>query len=71
MLLIPGTSSIEHFRENLGAATLPTSRRNDCGLDLIGGERLTDRGVIAHCLAIRTSLMGMCCCIGAGAEVWV
>jgi aryl-alcohol dehydrogenase-like predicted oxidoreductase len=38
MLLIPGTSSIEHLRENLKAATLQLPVKIVANLDLIGGR---------------------------------
>jgi pyridoxine 4-dehydrogenase len=38
MLLIPGTSSVEHLRENLGAATLQLPSDMIAALDLIGGN---------------------------------
>jgi aryl-alcohol dehydrogenase-like predicted oxidoreductase len=38
ILLIPGTSSVEHLRENLGAATLQLPAEMIAGLDLIGGN---------------------------------
>jgi pyridoxine 4-dehydrogenase len=38
ILLIPGTSSVEHLRENLGAATLQLPSEMIAGLDLIGGN---------------------------------
>ena len=38
MLLIPGTSSLEHLRENLSAATLELPPEIVAGLDSIGGE---------------------------------
>jgi pyridoxine 4-dehydrogenase len=37
ILLIPGTSSVEHLRENLRAATLQLPSEMITGLDLIGG----------------------------------
>jgi pyridoxine 4-dehydrogenase len=37
-LLIPGTSSLQHLRENLRAATLRLPSETIAGLDLIGGE---------------------------------
>jgi len=39
ILLIPGTSSIQHLRENLRAATLQLPAEIIAGLDLIGGTR--------------------------------
>ena len=36
ILLIPGTSSVEHLRENLAAATLPLSPEIISDLDSIG-----------------------------------
>ena len=39
ILLIPGTSSIAHLRENLGAATLQLTPETIAGLDLIGVSR--------------------------------
>jgi pyridoxine 4-dehydrogenase len=38
ILLIPGTSSVEHLRENLGAATLELPAETIAALDSIGGE---------------------------------
>jgi aryl-alcohol dehydrogenase-like predicted oxidoreductase len=38
ILLIPGTSSVAHLRENLAAATLQLSREVLAGLDRIGGD---------------------------------
>jgi pyridoxine 4-dehydrogenase len=38
ILLIPGTSSLQHLRENLRAATLRLTSETIAGLDLIGGE---------------------------------
>src|ERR1700704_1038268 len=38
ILLIPGTSSVEHLRENLRAATLQLPSEMIAGLDLIGGD---------------------------------
>jgi aryl-alcohol dehydrogenase-like predicted oxidoreductase len=38
VLLIPGTSSVKHLRENLGAATLQLSPETIAGLDLIAGS---------------------------------
>ncbi len=38
ILLIPGTSSVEHLRENLKAATLQIPSEMIAGLDLIGGD---------------------------------
>jgi pyridoxine 4-dehydrogenase len=38
ILLIPGTSSMEHLRENLRAATLQLPAEITAGLDLIGGD---------------------------------
>jgi len=38
ILLIPGTSSLEHLRENLGAATLQLPSEMIAGLDSIGGN---------------------------------
>jgi pyridoxine 4-dehydrogenase len=38
ILLIPGTSSVDHLRENLGAATLQLPSDVIAGLDSIGGE---------------------------------
>jgi pyridoxine 4-dehydrogenase len=38
ILLIPGTSSVEHLRENLGAATLQLPSELIAGLDSIGGD---------------------------------
>jgi pyridoxine 4-dehydrogenase len=38
ILLIPGTSSVGHLRENLGAATLQLPSELIAGLDLIGGD---------------------------------
>ena len=38
ILLIPGTSSVEHLRENLKAATLRLSRETIADLDSIGGR---------------------------------
>jgi len=40
ILLIPGTSSIEHLRENLSAATLRLLPEMLAGLDLIDGDSL-------------------------------
>src|ERR1700674_492997 len=40
ILLIPGTSSVEHLRENLRAATLQLPSEIIAGLDLIGGDSL-------------------------------
>jgi aryl-alcohol dehydrogenase-like predicted oxidoreductase len=37
MLLIPGTSSVKHLRENLRAATLQFSPETSAKLDSIGG----------------------------------
>jgi pyridoxine 4-dehydrogenase len=42
ILLIPGTSSVEHLRENLGAATLELSAKAIAALDSIGGEISSD-----------------------------
>src|SRR5216684_2305163 len=39
ILLIPGTSSAEHLRENLRAATLQLPAEMIAGLDAIGGDR--------------------------------
>jgi aryl-alcohol dehydrogenase-like predicted oxidoreductase len=39
ILLIPGTSSVEHLRENLEAATLQLPPETIAGLDLIEGTR--------------------------------
>jgi aryl-alcohol dehydrogenase-like predicted oxidoreductase len=39
MLLIPGTSSVEHLRENLKAATIQISPEVLAELDSIGGEQ--------------------------------
>ena len=39
ILLIPGTSSIQHLRENLRAATLQLPAEIIAGLDLIGATR--------------------------------
>jgi pyridoxine 4-dehydrogenase len=39
ILLIPGTSSVEHLRENLEAATLLLPRETIGDLDLIGGSK--------------------------------
>jgi len=39
ILLIPGTSSLEHLRENLSAATLQVPSEMMAALDLIGGDR--------------------------------
>jgi pyridoxine 4-dehydrogenase len=36
ILLIPGTSSVEHLRENLKAATIDLPREIVAGLDAIG-----------------------------------
>jgi aryl-alcohol dehydrogenase-like predicted oxidoreductase len=38
ILLIPGTSSIEHLRENLNAATLQLPSEMTANLDAIGGR---------------------------------
>jgi len=38
ILLIPGTSSVEHLRENLSAASLQLPSEMIAGLDLIGGN---------------------------------
>ena len=38
ILLIPGTSSVAHLRENLRAATLQLPSEMIAGLDLIGGN---------------------------------
>jgi pyridoxine 4-dehydrogenase len=37
ILLIPGTSSVEHLRQNLQAATLQIPSEMIAGLDSIGG----------------------------------
>jgi len=37
ILVIPGTSSVKHFRENLDAATLRLSSEMIADLDSIGG----------------------------------
>jgi pyridoxine 4-dehydrogenase len=37
ILLIPGTSSVKHLRENLGAATLQLPPETIAGLNLIAG----------------------------------
>ena len=39
ILLIPGTSSVAHLRENLGAATLELPSETIAGLNAIGGDR--------------------------------
>ena len=39
ILLIPGTSSVEHLRENLSAAALQLPAEMIAGLDAIGGDR--------------------------------
>jgi aryl-alcohol dehydrogenase-like predicted oxidoreductase len=39
ILLIPGTSSVAHLRENLGAATLQLPSETIASLDAIGGDR--------------------------------
>jgi pyridoxine 4-dehydrogenase len=39
IILIPGTSSVEHLRENLNAAKLPLSSKVIASLDTIGGGR--------------------------------
>ena len=39
ILLIPGTSSVAHLRENLGAATLQLPSGTIASLDAIGGDR--------------------------------
>lgn len=39
ILLIPGTSSVAHLRENLSAATLPLPSETLAGLNAIGGDR--------------------------------
>jgi len=41
ILLIPGTSSVKHLRENLQAAALQLSSETIAKLDLIAGRRLT------------------------------
>jgi aryl-alcohol dehydrogenase-like predicted oxidoreductase len=41
ILLIPGTSSLKHLRENLQAAALPLSSETFAKLDSIAGRRLT------------------------------
>jgi aryl-alcohol dehydrogenase-like predicted oxidoreductase len=41
ILLIPGTSSVSHLRENLRAAALQLSSETIAKLDLIAGRRLT------------------------------
>jgi pyridoxine 4-dehydrogenase len=38
ILLIPGTSSLKHLRENLDAATLQLPPETIAGLDLIAGS---------------------------------
>jgi pyridoxine 4-dehydrogenase len=40
ILLIPGTSSVEHLRENFRASTLQLPSEIIAGLDLIGGDSL-------------------------------
>jgi pyridoxine 4-dehydrogenase len=51
IILIPGTSSVEHLRENLNAAKLPLSSRVIASLDTIGGDR--GRGKTAKTLHAR------------------
>jgi aryl-alcohol dehydrogenase-like predicted oxidoreductase len=41
ILLIPGTSSVKHLRENLQAALLRLSSETIVKLDSIAGRRLT------------------------------
>jgi len=43
ILLIPGTSSVRHLRENLQAAALQLSSQTIAKLDLIAARRLTGR----------------------------
>jgi pyridoxine 4-dehydrogenase len=45
VLLIPGTSSVEHLRENLAAATLRIPAETIAALDLIGGGGHGDKGL--------------------------
>jgi pyridoxine 4-dehydrogenase len=45
ILLIPGTSSVEHLRENLKAASLPLPAYVVAALDSIGGDALRDATV--------------------------
>ncbi len=45
ILLIPGTSSVEHLRENLRAATLQLPAATIAGLDLIGGGSIPSPAV--------------------------
>jgi aryl-alcohol dehydrogenase-like predicted oxidoreductase len=51
IILIPGTSSVEHLRENLNAAKLPLSSRVIASLDTIGADR--GRGKTAKTLHAR------------------
>ena len=51
IILIPGTSSVEHLRENLNAAKLPLPSGVIANLDTIGGGR--GRGKIAKTLHAR------------------
>src|SRR5271170_6151192 len=51
IILIPGTSSVEHLRENLNAAKLPLPSGVIASLDTIGGGR--GRGKIAKTLRAR------------------
>lgn len=44
ILLIPGTSSLEHLRENLRAATLQLPSEMVAGLDSIGGDTAANNG---------------------------
>jgi len=44
ILLIPGTSSVEHLRENLRAATLQLPSEMVAGLDSIGGDTAATNG---------------------------
>jgi pyridoxine 4-dehydrogenase len=51
IILIPGTSSVEHLRENLNAEKLPLSSRVIASLDTIGADR--GRGKTAKTLHAR------------------
>jgi pyridoxine 4-dehydrogenase len=44
ILLIPGTSSVEHLRENLAAATLQLPAETIAELDSVGGSVAISRG---------------------------
>jgi pyridoxine 4-dehydrogenase len=43
VLLIPGTSSVKHLRENLSAATLAIPSEILAGLDSMGGSAFSQR----------------------------